>query len=348
MNASGVGTNGSQETRPKSHGFVHDATALIGTDRKNAEIRRVTMDEIFAKLPKPYYTTEYGAAYLGDALELIKQVPDQSVNLIMTSPPFALNRKKPYGNVSSERYIDWFKPFAIEFWRILKHDGSLVIHIGGSWEKGRPTRSLYHLELLVDLCRNGERVFYLAQDFYWFNPARLPSPAQWVTVKRVRLKDAVDPIWWLSKTPNPKANNRNVLAPYTKAMKRLLERGYNAGLRPSGHDISNKFQRDHGGSIPPNLLVIANTESNSTYLRSCRTARIRAHPARYPVELPEFFIRFLTEEGDSVLDPFTGSNATGRAAENTLRHWLAFEKESLYLQGSMFRFRQPTLFTKSD
>jgi DNA modification methylase len=305
------------------------------------------MHKIFDKLPTPYYRTEYGAAYLGDTLELIKHIPDSQINLIMTSPPFALNKKKPYGNVSSDKYIDWFRPFATEFHRVLRDDGSLVIHLGGSWEKGRPTRSLYHVELLVDLCRNGEGVFYLAQDFYWFNPARLPSPAQWVTVERVRLKDAVDPIWWLSKTPNPKANNRNVLAPYSKAMKRLLERGYNAGLRPSGHDISDKFQRNLGGAIPPNLLVIANTESNSDYLRSCRVAKIRAHPARYPVELPAFFIRFLTDEGDLILDPFAGSNATGRAAESTSRSWIAFEKEGLYLQGSIFRFRQPRLFPES-
>jgi DNA modification methylase len=299
------------------------------------------MDKIIAKLPDPYYKTEYGAAYLGDALELIREIPDQSINLIMTSPPFALNKKKPYGNVSSEKYIDWFRPFANEFHRVLKADGSLVIHIGGSWERGRPTRSLYHLELLVDLCRNGAKIFYLAQDFYWFNPARLPSPAQWVTVKRVRVKDAVDPIWWLSKTPYPKASNRKILVPYSNAMKKLLEQGYNAGIRPSGHNISDKFNQDHGGAIPPNLLAISNTESNSDYLRSCRAASLPPHPARYPVELPDFFIRFLTDEDDWVLDPFAGSNATARAAETTLRRWIAFEKEESYLWGSRCRFQEP-------
>lgn len=301
------------------------------------------MNETLSKLNKPYYRTKYGIAYLGDALRLSRCIPDSSVNLIMTSPPFALNKKKPYGNVAADKYIDWFRPFANEFWRILKDDGSFVIHIGGSWEKGRPTRSLYHLELLVDLCRNGGKRFYLAQDLYWFNPARLPSPAQWVTVKRVRVKDAVDPIWWLSKTPNPKASNRRVLTPYSKAMKKLLERGYNAGLRPSGHDISCKFNQDHGGAIPPNLLVIANTESNSDYLRLGREAKIKAHPARYPVELPEFFIKLLTDTGDIVLDPFAGSNATGRAAENTQRQWIAFEKLEEYLTGSRFRFDINTL-----
>jgi site-specific DNA-methyltransferase (cytosine-N4-specific) len=342
--------SGYQETRPRNHAYVRNAIAPIGTDQGEELLIGRGMDEIIAKLPEPYYRTEYGAAYLGDALELIRHVPDSRINLIMTSPPFALTKKKPYGNTKATQYVDWFKPFAREFWRVLTDDGSLVIHIGGSWDKGQPTRSLYHFELLFELCRPEQEdfKFYLAQDFYWFNPAKLPAPAEWVTIRRVRAKDAVDPIWWLSKSPFPKANNRRVLTPYSKAMKKLLENGYNSGLRPSGHNISSTFQQDHGGAIPPNLLAISNTESNSDYLRSCRAAKLPAHPARYPVELPEFFIKFLTDEDDWVLDPFAGSNTTGQAAENNLRRWIAFEKDSLYLRGSMFRFCQPALCTKSD
>lgn len=294
----------------------------------------------FKELPQPYYITEYGVAYLGDALELSKLLPDKSVSLVMTSPPFALNRKKAYGNVDSSKYVDWFTPFAREFWRVLKDDGSLVIHIGGAWEKGQPTRSLYHFELLLRLCRNNDSnlKFYLAQDFYWFNSAKLPSPAEWVTVRRIRAKDAVDPVWWLSKSPFPKADNRQVLNQYSKAMQDLLKRGYNAGPRPSGHNISSKFQKDLGGAIPPNLLAYANTESNSRYLRACRECGIQPHPARYPAELPEFFIKFLTNENDLVLDPFGGSNATGEAAEKTKRRWICFETNENYLKGSRFRF----------
>jgi site-specific DNA-methyltransferase (cytosine-N4-specific) len=298
------------------------------------------MNELIARLPEPYYKTDQGAAYLGDTLELIKNIPDGGINLIVTSPPFALTKKKPYGNKDASEYVEWFKPFAKEFWRVLANDGSLVIHIGGSWNKKQPTRSLYHFELLFELCRPEQDSlrFYLAQDFYWFNPAKLPAPAEWVTIRRLRAKDAVDPIWWLSKSPFPKADNRRVLAPYSKAMLRLLEQGYNAGLRPSGHNISLKFQVDHGGAIPPNLLAISNTDSNGDYLNSCRRSDIVPHPARYPIALPEFFIKFLTEEGDTVLDPFAGSNATGRAAENTKRFWLCFEKNQTYLDGSIFRF----------
>jgi len=257
----------------------------------------------------------------------------------MTSPPFALQRKKEYGNPSPEEYVKWFLPFADEFWRILKDEGSLVIHLGGSWEKGKPVRTLYTYELVLALSEK----LYLAQEFYWFNPSKLPTPAEWVTVRRIRVKDAIDPVWWFSKSPFPKSNNRNVLQEYSSSMLALLKNGYKAKLRPSGHDISTKFQRNLGGSIPPNLLTIPNTDSNSYYFKACREAGLKPNPARYPVKLPGFFIRLLTDENDVVLDPFGGSNATGEAAERLGRRRICFEMEEEYLKGSRFRFQKGQL-----
>ena len=296
----------------------------------------MTLDfnELTRELAQPYYTTDEGAAYLGNSLDLMAKLPDQSIDLIMTSPPFALQRKKEYGNVPASEYVAWFKPFGAEMQRILKDSGSLVIHIGGSWNKGAPTRSLYHYELLIDLCRE----FYLAQELFWFNPAKLPSPAEWVTVRRIRLKDAVDYVWWLSKDPFPKADNRQILQKYSESMEQLLKKGYKPSRRPSGHEISDKFLRDNNGAIPPNILTIANTDSNSHYLRACRNAGIKPHPARYPLDLPAFFIKFLTDAGDLVLDPFSGSNVTGEAAERLRRRWMSFELNADYLTGSRFRF----------
>ncbi len=288
-------------------------------------------------MTKLFYKTRLGKAYLGDALELIKGVPSESVNLILTSPPFALRRKKQYGNVSATEYVDWFDQFTEDFWRVLTPDGSVVIDIGGSWNRGTATRSLYHFELLLRLCKK----FHLAQEFYWYNPARLPSPAEWVTVRRIRVKDAVDPVWWLSRSTSPKADNRQVLKQYSDSMRSLLKNGYRPKLRPSGHDISPKFSINNGGAIPPNLLSIANTESNSYYLTRCREIGLSPHPARFPIALPEFFIRFLTENGDTVLDPFAGSNVTGEAAEGLERKWIAFELREEYLTGSRLRFERP-------
>lgn len=289
-------------------------------------------------LTDPYYQTKYGAAYLGDSLELLKKIPEKSVNLIVTSPPFALTRKKEYGNKSADEYVEWFLKFACEFKRILKDDGSFVLDLGGAYLPGYPVRAIYQFELLVRLCK--ELGFFLAQDFYHYNPSRLPTPAEWVNIRRVRVKDSVNVVWWLSVTENPKANNRNVLKPYSESMKSLLENGYKAKLRPSGHDISTKFQKNNNGAIPPNLLTIANTESNSAYLRRCNEAGVKPHPARFPLDFPKFFIGFLTEENDVVLDPFAGSNTTGQAAELLKRRWLAFEIDSNYLQGSVYRFQE--------
>jgi DNA modification methylase len=287
---------------------------------------------------KPFYYTNWGASYKADSLKLMKKIPDNSINLIVTSPPYALVFKKEYGNVDAEDYVGWFMEFAKEFNRILKDDGSLVIDIGGAWNKGVPTRSLYQFELLIAL----SKTFHLAQEFYWYNPAKLPSPAEWVTVRRIRVKDSVETIWWMSKTEYPKANNANVLKPYSKDMQRLLTNGYNAKKRPSGHNITEKFNKDNNGSIPPNFLSIGNNDANSKYFRLCKENGIKPHPARYPAELPEFFIKFLTDTNDIVLDPFCGSNVTGIAAEENKRRWIGIELIDEYLEGSKFRF--PSVF----
>ena len=290
-------------------------------------------------VPKPteYYKTSLGKIYQGDSALLLGSMATSSVDLIMTSPPFGLVRKKDYGNVDSEKYVEWFKPFGKEFNRVLKDSGSLVIDIGGAWIPGQPTRSLYHYELLIMLCK--EFGFHLAQEFFWWNPARLPTPAEWVTVRRIRVKDAINCVWWLSKTPWPKASNRRVLTPYSDSMRTLLKDGYKPALRPSGHDISDKFSTDNGAAIPPNLIAIAHTESNSAYIRYCTEQGIKPHPARFPVDLPEYFVRMLTDKGDTVIDPFGGSCVTGEACEKLGRQWVCCELLPEYLQGAVGRFK---------
>ncbi len=288
--------------------------------------------------PSVFYETTLGRIILGDSLTVLKETEDQSIDLIMTSPPFGLVRKKEYGNVSADKYIDWFRPFAESFKRILKDTGSLVIDIGGAWNQGLPTRHLYHFKLLIMLCE--DYGFHLAQDFYWWNPSKLPTPAEWVTVRRVRVKDAINTIWWLSRTPWPKASNRRVLQPYSPSMQTLLAQGYKAQKRPSGHDISEKFNIDNGAAIPPNLIAIPNTESNSYYLRYCQEHGLKAHPARYPAELPEYFVRMLTDRGDLVIDPFAGSCVTGEVCERLGRRWLCIELMQDYLKGALGRFQR--------
>lgn len=323
----------------------------------------------------PYYSTGLGAAYLGDSREIMKEIPDSSVDLICTSPPFALLREKKYGNVQADKYLEWFDPFLQEFRRILKDEGSFVIDLGGTWEKGIPYRSLYQYEFLLRMCRSKEEGglgWHLAQELYWYNPAKLPTPAEWVTIRRIRVKDAVNTVWWLRPTPHKdekggKISNRSVLKPYSDAQKNLMEKGYTAKRRPSEHNISDQFGNNNGGAIPPtiikgrtvegdigdpayvdtpkddwrapvNVLSASNTASNSRYHRRCREEDVERHPARFPRDLPEFIIKLTTAEGDLVLDPFAGSNMTGKVAEDYNRRWISIDEQETYLEGSIFRF----------
>lgn len=297
---------------------------------------------------RPLYSTDRGASYLGDSLELMKQLPSGSINLVFTSPPYALHFTKEYGNVSKAEYVGWFLPFAEQIKRVLTADGSFVLNIGGSYEKGRPTRSVYHFRLLLELIDT--LGFYLAQECFWYNPAKMPMPAEWVTVRRERIKDAVEYVWWFAKDPHPKANNRHVLRPYSADMIRLNQRGVRATVRPSGHNIRSSFdQVEAGGAIaanmiepnlPDDMLKFGNNSANDLYTKRCKQAGVKIHPARFPAALPEFFIKLLTQEGDIVLDPFAGSNTTGSVAESLARRWLAIELSEEYLSASRFRFQE--------
>ena len=285
------------------------------------------------------YTTNQGSAYIGDSLRLIKKLQDNSVNLVITSPPFALLRKKEYGNKNGEEYINWLTQFAEAIMPKLTNDGSFVIDLGGAYQKGKPIRSLYNYKVLIKFC--DELGYKLAEEFFWYNSSKLPSPIEWVNKRKMRAKDSVNTVWWFSKGDFPKANIKNVLVPYSDRMKKLLKNKkhyYDPKMRPSGHNISSGFNKDNGGAIPSNLLQIPNSESNSNYLRFTRALKIKAHPARFPAKLPEFFIKYLTEPGDLVLDIFGGSNTTGMVAEQLQRKWISCDVEKKYVAASVFRF----------
>jgi len=372
------------------------------------------------------YNTQLGGAFQGDSRELLKELPDNSIDLIVTSPPFALQHKKEYGNEDQDGYNDWFMEFIPEVRRVLQPHGSLVIEIGGAFKKGYPERSTYQFELLNRLVDEDEGKMHLAQDFYWYNPAKLPSPIEWVNIRKIRVTDAVTHIWWLSpeinkesavkegEHPHPEVSNQRVLQEYSDSQKTLIETGeYNDGKRGSGWNIdSESFANKNEGSIPDNfiegfetksilevldevsaeefidwitgtdsiedmsaadlcqilgmgdrtadnVIEASNTASNTHYLKMCREFDIDYHPARFPRQIPEFFIDFLTpnppyDDWDRgkldkpvVLDIFAGSNLTGLIAEKKGRHWLAFEQEQHYIDTSQFRFLTEEQIKKS-
>lgn len=326
-------------------------------------------------LSTPVYTTALGSAYCSDSLVLLKSkpavVPRRSVQLVFTSPPFPLNTKKSYGNLQGEEYIEWFASFAPLLKDKVTRDGSIVIEIGNAWMPGRPIMSTHVMKAFIRFLE--EANLNLCQEFIWYNPARLPSPVEWVNRERIRVKDAFTRIWWMSPTDRPKADNRRVLREYSPSMRRLIDTGkYNAGHRPSEHLIGKvSFAKDNNGAIPPNvggidglpsidsivtpqafeeaanLLRAANTVSSDSYRKFCLEMGVPVHPARMPASLVEFFVKFLTEEGDLVLDPFAGSNTTGAVAEALGRRWQSIEAEWGYASHSIGRFSPAEIVTTS-
>lgn len=300
------------------------------------------------------YQTPLGRMFHGlteDVLRHPKFEPWKGkVQLIFTSPPFPLQREKKYGNLTGESYAEWLAAYAPLWAEYLTPTGSIVIEVGNGWNPGTPTMSTASLKALLAFQEAAS--LHLCQEFICFNPARLPTPAEWVTVRRVRVKDSFTRVWWMSPTPNPKADNRKVPTAYSDSMKKLLARGsYNGGKRPSEHNVGDRsFLTNNGGAIPPNVLVppnsdvplevlpIANTASRGRYLQACKEKGMTRHPAMMPEPLVEFFVQFLTDPEDVVLDPFAGSNTTGSVAERLNRRWLAIEASDAYIETSRFRF----------
>jgi site-specific DNA-methyltransferase (cytosine-N4-specific) len=295
-----------------------------------------------AKKPAVAYRTALGQMFLGDAKDTLSSPALNEikghVQLIFTSPPFPLNRKKRYGNFQGKKYIEWLVSFVPVFTELLTSDGSIVIELGNSWEPGHPVMSPLNIRALLSFLDEGN--LKLCQQFVCYNPARLPSPAQWVNVERIRLKDSFTYVWWMSPSDRPKADNRRVLKPYSPSMKQLLSsQKYNPGKRPSEHNIGKtSFLKNNNGAIPPNVITLANTCATDAYQAYCRMHKLPIHPSRMQTGLADFFIKFLTEPNDLVLDPFAGSNTTGSTAERLGRRWISIEVQEKYVKGSYGRF----------
>lgn len=288
------------------------------------------------------YSTKLGQCVEGNSLEVLSTLENDSIDLIVTSPPFSLQRHKSYGEVGQDEYVDWLLQFGVAALPKLRETGSFVIDLGGAYQKGKPIKALYPFRFMLRMC--DEAGYNLAQDMYWHNPSALPTPIEWVNKRKMRCKTSVNTVWWFSKSAMPKSDIRKVLVPYSSRMQNLIEKPQNfvkeeGTVRPSGHVMGMKsWAKDNGGAVPPNLLQISNSESNSQYLRYCKATGVKGHPARFPAKLPEFFIKMLTDENDLVVDIFGGSNTTGMVAEELGRRWLSIDLSREYVASSSFRF----------
>lgn len=302
------------------------------------------------------YETDLGQCICGDSLEIINSLEDNSIDLILTSPPFSLaTRHKQYSNfeeIPQDQYVEWLLQWGYAAYSKLKDTGSFVIDLGGAYERGRPVRSLYQYEFILRMCK--EVKYNLCQDVYWYNNSSLPLPIQYTNNEHIRLKSSVNLELWFSKSDRQtKANNQNVLVEYSDRMQKFLNNKqgfikYEGETRPSGNTIQSKTWSNKGGAIPSNMLQYSNSSSNDNYLRTCRDLIIKANSSRMPIGLAEFWIKFLTTEGDKVVDIFSGSNTTGKASENLNRQWLSIDISPHEVATSSFRFCEYNLAKSSE
>jgi DNA modification methylase len=287
--------------------------------------------------PTTVFMTENGCALWAMAEDMAAIVDRESVRLLLTSPPYALNTKKAYGNEGAQSYVDWLCRIVEAIMPVMMKDGSLVLNLGDAWVKNSPTVSLYQERAVIAL--QDRLGLHLCQRLLWHNPSALPVPTNYVGIERKRLKNAVETLWWLSPSERPAADNRSILVPYSDSMKALIKAGGSKrGKRPSGHaQREGSFSVDNGGSISSNLFSIPNS-GDQTYAKACREAGLPVHPARMPVELAKRTISFLSEPGDLVADPFGGSGTTAIAAERLGRRWITTEAAREYVEGARLRF----------
>lgn len=289
------------------------------------------------------FETSHGQALWALAEDAAGAIEAESVDLLFTSPPYPILRGKAYGTWDTQSWLSWMCELGGDWKRLLKPTGSLMVNLGTVWQPGHPVADPYIERFILRMI--DEHGYRLADRLYWHNPAKMATPMPWVAIRRVRVKQSIEPVIWLAKGNHPKADNRRVLKPYAdRTRSRYLGAEQAPQRRPSGYEIgAASFSRDNGGAIPFSLIQAANSSSNDSYRRTCRQAGLPIHPATFPDAVPDFAIRLTTEPGDLVYDPFLGSGTTAAVAERLGRRWIGSERSLVYLSGAALRFPDATL-----
>lgn len=289
------------------------------------------------------FNTKLGFAIWGDAMDTFCAL-DEPIALAITSPPYLLRKARAYGNPTPAEYVDFITAALEPIVRKLVPGGSICINIGQDcFEEGSPARSMINERVLIAL--HDRLGLHLMDRLIWHNPSKAPGPIQWASKTRQQLNTAWEPIYWLSPSPKlVRADNRRVLEPHSAKHVRLMESGgekrdasYADGayvLRPG------KFGKVTEGRIPRNVLTRGHRCADTLqYRRDAQRLRLPVHGAKFPISIPEFLIRFLSEPGDLVVDCFGGSGTTAIAAEQLGRRWLITDNVLEYLRGGAERFR---------
>jgi DNA modification methylase len=262
----------------------------------------------------------------------MKQLPPGSIDLVLTSPPYADQRD--YGSellsIPPDEYVKWFAPKARQIKRVLNDSGSFILNISDKVVDNY--QHLYAFELVIYLCR--KLSFHLVRDYIWYNPATPPNVFSRGGYGRT--KKSHEYCFWLAKGEEWTFNLDSIRKPYGKDMLKYLngegKGDRNQNIRPSTHNFDcEKVWVDNGGSDPGSVIELGNTSSTDVFNRLCKERGI-SHPARFPERLPEFFILAGTNEGDLVLDPFSGSGTTCVSAKRNGRRWIGIDANANYIE----------------
>jgi len=260
---------------------------------------------------------------LGDCEKVLKSLPDDSIDLIFTSPPYADQRKNTYGGIKPDEYVDWFSPKAQEFYRVLKPRGTFVLNIKERVVNGE--RHTYVIELILELRKQG---WLWTEEFIWHK--KNSYPGKWPN----RFRDNWERLLQFNKQRKFNMYQEAVMVPVGDwAKDRLSNLSETDKIRDEskvgsgfGKNISNWVGRKK--VYPNNVLYLATECSN------------RNHSAVFPLELPSWFIKLFTAPGDIVLDPFVGSGTTTVAAVQLGRKYVGIDNESEYVEISQERISE--------
>ena len=248
-----------------------------------------------------------------DCLKVLPKLPKNSVDLIVTSPPYAQKRKKSYDGVAESQYVEWFLPIALELKRVLKDDGSFVLNIKEPAVNAE--RSTFVIELILEMKKQG---WLWTEEYIWHK--RNSFPGKWPN----RFRDAWERCLHFTKNKKFKMNQDDVMVPmgewaqtrFNSLSDEDKTRHNSASKSGFGRKVENWIGRKK--AYPTNVLEFATVCYN------------KGHSAAFPEELPEWFIKLFSDPGDLVLDPFIGSGTTAIVAKRLQRRYLGIEKQKKY------------------
>jgi DNA modification methylase len=290
------------------------------------------------------FSTKLGLAIWADSTTLYSNL-DIPITLCLSSPPYPLNATKAYGNVTQKEYVDWICKAIEPIIKNLRDGGSIVLNLGNDvFIQKSPARSTYRERMIIAFEDN--LGLYKMDEIPWINKSKPPGPTYWASITRQQLNCAWEPIYWFTNNPiKCLSNNNRVLQPHSEQHLKYLQNKHLINeyrINSDGaHIVRNtSYNNITKGKIPKNIFERGHKcKDQDEYKKYCKEINIPYHGASFPLDLAKFFISFLSDEEDLIVDPFGGSLTVAKGAEELNRRWLSSDNIWQYLRGAFGRFK---------